>query len=134
MPENGGSPPDRATIEVEPSTAEWGARNDRWSDDLLELRQRLERELPQEVEPAGVGEGKLGVELIPIVVALGSAGVFTAMVDVFRAWLSEKPGRREITATIKGPDGERTVTVTGDNVQSGDLATTLQEVVRQSPA
>lgn len=122
------------TIEVAPSTAEWGAKNDRWREDLIELRQRLERELPAQVEPAEVEAGKLGLELIPIVVALGSAGVFTAMVDVFRAWLSERPGRREITAVITGPEGERTVTVTGDNVQSGDLAATLQEVARQSPA
>lgn len=133
MSDSDESPSVPVTIEVAPSTAEWGAQNDRWSEDLLELRQRLERELPTEVEPAKVEDGKLGLELIPIVVALGSAGVFAAMVDVFRAWLSEKPGRREITATIKGPDGERTVTVTGDNVQSGDLATTLQEVARQSP-
>ena len=121
------------TIEVAPSTAEWGAKNDRWNDDLIELRQQLERSLPEQVEPSAVGEGKLGLELIPIVVALGSSGVFTAVVNVFRAWLNEKPGRREITVTIKGPEGERTVTVTGDNVKSGDLAKTLQEVAKQGP-
>lgn len=126
MTDSSGGVPDSSgqvlVLSVEPGEEEWGSReDDRWREDLLELRKTLENNAPEAVEPAPAEEGSMGIALVPIIIALGHAGVFTAMVSGLKAWLSERPKRRTATVTVRVGDTVKTLTVTAENIDSSDL-------------
>lgn len=126
------------TIEIAPGLEEWeSSDDDRWRSDLFELRQEMERAAPEAVSDGIAAPGtKKGVELIEIIVALGSAGVFSAAVEAFKAWLAARPsGRRTIsvTYTVVDEDGRRrqgNAVITGDNVDSNELTAATGEVFK----
>ena len=116
-------------LEVEPDTSEWGSRNDKWQADLFTLRQRLEQRVPAAVVPAVAKDGHMGVEYTEVALALGSSGVFTAAVEVFRVWLQEKNKTRKLVARWKIGDESGEVTLDGDNIDSNDLTAIVQEKI-----
>jgi hypothetical protein len=118
-------------VTIEPGEAEWGNReDDRWRRDLIELRAAVEREAGTAVAPAPVADNTMGIALIPIVIALGQAGVFTALVNGLKAFLSARPKHRSVTATVEIDGQIRTVTVTADNVDSNDLTKIAHDLLR----
>lgn len=48
------------SLTMVPSESEWGSRNDRWRSDLFELRQRIERAVPDGVAPSQPVDGQNG--------------------------------------------------------------------------
>jgi hypothetical protein len=116
-------------ISFEPDDEEWGTRDDRWREDLFDLRTDLEREVPEAVEPEPPKSDAMGVEIVPVIVALAHAGVFTSMVAGLKAWLANRPKRRSITATWKIGDQTGTLTITADNIDGGALVALGQSIV-----
>jgi len=117
-------------LEVAPDEEEWGSRNDKWQLDLFTLRQELERAVPDSVEELKPGEGQLGLVLVPIIVALGSSGAFTAALSAFKAWLAQRPVHRRINVKFKIGDTEGEVTIDADNVASNGLTAVANEVLK----
>ncbi len=129
--------PDRPAVSLRmvPSESEWGSRNDRWRSDLFELRQRIERAVPDGVAPPQPVEGHMGIELAQIIVDFATAGVFTAAIEAMKAWLHEKPGRRAIDAEYEYDDNGTVrrgrVTITADNIASNDVTIALGQVLQR---
>lgn len=105
-------------LTVEPG--DFFAKDDnRYAGELRELRQIMERDV-EGVVPAEPGDGTRGIELVGVVVALGQAGVFTAVVSAFKAWLGRRPSRSlEVSYEIDGHKGHLIIDAT--NVDSNDL-------------
>jgi hypothetical protein len=124
-------PSETFILAIEPDVEEWGSREDqRWKDDLFTLRQAVEFSAGEAVAPAPMAKNAMGFELVPIVVALGNAGAFSALVAGLKVWLSERPQRRTITASWQIGDRRGTATVTGDDLASDDLSALMQEIVK----
>jgi hypothetical protein len=51
------------------------------------------------------------------------------MVAGLKAWLANRPKRRSITATWKVGDQTGSLTITADNIDSGDLAALGKSIV-----
>ncbi|MFC0527611.1 effector-associated constant component EACC1 [Phytohabitans kaempferiae] len=63
-----------------------------------------------------------------LILSLGSAGVFTAAIEIVRAWLA-RDKRRAIEMTVTGADGQqRTVRVTAENAGPESFAHILAVV------
>lgn len=101
-PSDHGARTGTAVLRVRPDTFEWGsADDDRWRADLADLEYRLRRELPEETADPGVGVGTKGpAEINEIILALGSAGAVTASVEIIKAWISARPGRRKVRVVV----------------------------------
>jgi hypothetical protein len=69
---------------IEPRNAQYSPDDDRWRAHVVSLRQDLQAQVDT-AERGRLVPGTKGT-LDELVVALGSAGAFTAMVDCFRAW------------------------------------------------
>jgi hypothetical protein len=123
------------SLTMVPSESEWGSRNDRWRSDLFELRQRIERAVPDGVAPSQPVDGQMGLEWAQIIVDFAAAGVFTAAIEAMKAWLHEKPGRRAIEAEYEYDDNGTVrrgrATITADNIASNDVTTALGEVLQE---
>lgn len=123
------------SLTMVPAESEWGSRNDRWRSDLFELRQRIERAVPDRVASPQPVDGHMGLELAQIIVDLATAGVFTAAIEAMKAWLHEKPGRRAIVAEYEYDDNGTVrrgrATITADNIASNDVTTALGQVLKR---
>jgi hypothetical protein len=80
-----------------------------------------------------VAEGKKGIELVEVVLTLGSAGAFTAAVEAFKIWMAKKPDHRKLDVTyeiVEGEGGNRTghIRVDATNVDSADIAAVAQNL------
>jgi len=112
---------------VEPRSEGYSPDDDRWRAQVVSLRQELQAQVDT-TERGRLVPGTKGT-VAELVVALGSAGAFTAMVDCFRAWLSRDKHRR-IDVRWDEDGVERYVTFTGDAVD----ADTVREVARAAAA
>jgi hypothetical protein len=108
------APPSRELeLVLEPRSDDYRPDDDRWREQVATLH----RELRAGVDTRLRGRSTPGTKgtIDDLIVALGSAGAFTAMVDCLRAWLG-----RDRTRTIDvrwDEDGtERFVTFRGDAV------------------
>lgn len=114
----------RLVLHVSPDTEEWGsADDDRWRADLAELQRLLSRELPDETQEPRASDSTRGVaEWNEVILALGSAGAMTAATEMFKAFVSARPGRRKVTVSVE-QDGApvRTVTVEADGLGATEL-------------
>ncbi|MGZ4761145.1 MAG: effector-associated constant component EACC1 [Ilumatobacteraceae bacterium] len=108
-------------VVVEPDTEKWDKDDDRWRLELIDLRQTLERDMPEAVEPAPKGPDGKGVFLVPVIMALGSAGVFTAMVESLKAWLHRRPSNVGLTGQVEIDGKVMKFAVNGSNVESSEL-------------
>jgi len=89
----------------------YDADDARWGEQVGQLVGELTREVGavrvvSEPQPGSKG----GPEAI--ILALGSAGAFTAAIEVFRAWLARERSRR-LTVTFQDGPTRRRLTVTG---------------------
>jgi hypothetical protein len=98
---------------LEPRSVDYQPDDQRWRDEVVGLISELHRQA--DIERRGAAsEGTKGM-LDELVVALGSAGAFTATVECLRAWLSRDRSRR-IDVRWEENGKERYVTLTGDAI------------------
>ena len=106
-------PPHELELVLEPRSDDYRPDDDRWREQVATLH----RELRAAVETRLRGRSAPGAKgtVDDLIVALGSAGAFTAMVDCLRAWLGRDRAR---TIDVRwDEDGtERFVTFRGDAV------------------
>jgi hypothetical protein len=96
-----------------PRSVDYRPDDDRWHDQVVGLVSELHRQVDLERRGAAVGGTKGSLD--ELVVALGSAGAFTAAVECLRAWLGRDRGRRiDIRWDENGQ--QRYVTLTGDAI------------------
>ena len=86
----------------------------RWLSQVSRLHQEVRREADEfrrEVTPVEGGKG--GIE--QIILAFGTAGVFTAVVDIVKAWISQDKTRTAVFRVKEG-DQEKVIEITADGV------------------
>jgi hypothetical protein len=125
------------TLRVRPDTFEWGsAEDDRWRSDLADLEYQLRRELPEETLDPGVGVGTKGpAEVSEIILAVGSAGAVTATVEIIKAWISARPGRRKVRVAVDTRvSGKHEVLVEADGLGASEVKDLAEQGLRARPA
>jgi hypothetical protein len=100
-------------IALEPRNGDYEQHDERWQSQVVGLISELRREVDVERRGTPV-EGSKGT-LDELVVALGSAGAFTATVECLRAWLGRDRSRR-IDVRWNEDGKARHVTLTGDAI------------------
>jgi Effector Associated Constant Component 1 len=112
----------RAAFDVvlEPRSDDYGPDDDRWRDQVSTLR----GELRDRVEVRDQGRSVPGTKgtIDELIVSLGSAGAFTAMVECVRAWLARDRNRR-IDVRWDENGTERFVSFSGDAVDRETVRT-----------
>jgi hypothetical protein len=100
-------------LAVEPRNDSYDPDDYRWQDQVVTLYADLHAQVDT-VRRGGTVEGAKGT-IDQLVIALGSAGAFQAVVDCFRAWLGRDRDRR---IDVRWDDNgvERSVTLTGEAV------------------
>ena len=117
---------------ADPMEIEFSAANDRFDDDdprwreqVADLTDELRREVDRVWTRRTPTPGAKGA-VDSVVMLLGSAGVFTAAVEVLRIWVS-RDKHRSVTLTFSGPDGVRqSVQVSADNAGSQAMASLVE--------
>jgi hypothetical protein len=100
-------------VVVEPRNDHYHPDDDGWRDQVVTLYADLDSQVDM-VRRGRSAEGAKGA-VDEVIIALGSAGVFAAVVDCFRAWLGRDRDRRiDVRWTENGV--ERSVTLTGEAV------------------
>ncbi len=127
----------RLTLDVAPSTWEWGSRDDdRWRTDLAELQQLLQRDLPGSLRhppDATTKDLKGTAEWGQLIVDLGTAGAFAAAAASFQSWLSARPGRRKLVIKYSAKSNEGELVLDGDGITSEALAEVAQKALDKLP-
>jgi hypothetical protein len=126
-----GSPP--LSVELRPRSDRFSPDHPNWSAQVTTLWEGLEetagtvrRELAPVPGRKGGGE--------TIILALGSAGAISAMVEVIKAWLSRDRSRSlEITSHVEG-HGRRTITIHGEQVSDAAIREAVQGLVGSGDA
>jgi hypothetical protein len=98
---------------IEPRSDDYRPDDDRWRDQVAGLYSALHAEADVVQRGSAVAGTKGTID--SFVVALGSAGAFTATVECFRAWLSRDRSRR-IDVRWDDNGTEHFVTLTGDAI------------------
>jgi hypothetical protein len=94
-------------------SSDYRVDDDRWRDQVVDLVTELRQQV--DVTRRGVPVPGSKGTLDELVVALGSAGAFTAAVECLRAWLSRDRSRR-IDVRWDENGEQRYVTLTGDAI------------------
>lgn len=99
---------------VEPASDAYDPDDERWRDQVSALLTELHAQTDVESRAAVHAAGTKGVSA-EIILALGTAGTFTATVECFRAWLGRDRSRR---IDIRWDDNgtERFVSLSGDGI------------------
>jgi Effector Associated Constant Component 1 len=117
MDVGGGAVPDSVSgqfeIAIEPRSHEYDDHDDRWRNQVIGLYSELRAQVDA-VQRSREVPGMKGT-LDELIVALGSAGAFTATVECLRAWLGRDRSRR-IDVRWDEDGAERFVTLTGDAI------------------
>jgi hypothetical protein len=102
-------------VVVEPRNDTYDQDDDRWRAQVADLTTELDGivDTAQRVQPVAGTKGAL----IEVIIALGTAGAFTATVECLRAWLGRDRHRR---VELRWEEGgvQRTVTLTGEAIDS----------------
>jgi Effector Associated Constant Component 1 len=114
-------------VAVEPHNDQYDPDDDRWRGQVVTLYQDLNAQVDT-VRRGRPVEGTKGA-IDQVIVALGSAGVFTAMVDCLRAWLGRDRDRRIDVRWVENGQ-ERSVTLTGEAVDNR----TVREIAKAAVA
>ena len=104
---------------LEPHSDRFDPDDDRWRSQVRDLYRDLTDEvgsLRREAQPAPGTKGAVDI----VILALGSAGAFTATVECLRAWLSRDRSRRLDVAWEVDGRTER-VTVSGDAIDNAAI-------------
>lgn len=124
---------DNVSIGLVPNSARYNADDDRWRDQVADL-----------VRDLRVETGSLSIARTPVpgtkgsldslVLALGSAGVFTTALDVLRVWLA-RDKTRSVDLTYTDREGkQQRLNVTATNSGSDALAPVIAAVAGQIEA
>ena len=114
-------------LAVEPHNDHYHPDDDRWRDQVATLYAELDAQVDT-VRRGRPVEGAKG-SIDQLVIVLGSAGVFGAVVDCLRAWLGRDRDRRiDVQWVEKGV--ERSVTLTGEALD----ARTVREIAKAAVA
>ena len=100
-------------VAVEPHNDQYDPDDDRWRDQAATLYADLHYQVGT-VRRGHPVEGTKGT-IDQVIIALGSAGAITAVVDCFRAWLGRDRDRR-IDIRWEENGVERSVTLAGETV------------------
>jgi len=106
-------------LRIDASSEKYGLNDARWMQQVDSLYSDLHSDvgkLRKEVEPVEGQKG--GVETI--ILALGTAGAFTAAVQMFQAWLA-RDRTRNLTLTVIKDGVEKSVTVTGKGMNEATI-------------
>ncbi len=114
-------------VVVEPHNDSYDPDDDGWRDQVATLYADLDAQVDTVRRGRPVEGAKGAVD--QLVIALGSAGVFGAVVDCLRAWLGRDRDRRIDVRWVEN-GVERSVTLTGETVD----ARTMREVARAAMA
>jgi hypothetical protein len=79
-------------VTLEPGSARFASHDDRWLSQVADLVTGLERVPVSRVRRDRPLAGAKGA-VTDVIVSLGSAGVFTAVVEVIKLWLGRDSGR-----------------------------------------
>jgi len=112
-------------VELTPHSDRFDPNDLRWATQVGTLWQALEEEAGTVRRDATQVPGqKGGVETI--ILALGSAGAITAMVEVVKAWLGRDRSRSLEITTVDEAGGRRTVTVHGEQIDDATMREALK--------
>jgi hypothetical protein len=100
-------------IALEPRSDDYRPDDDRWRDQVVGLVSELRRQV--DVERRGSPQPGTKGTLDELIVALGSAGAFTATVECLRAWLGRDRSRR-IDVRWEENGEQRYVTLSGEAI------------------
>jgi len=114
-------------IVVEPRNDEYDPDDEGWRDQVAALYSDLDDSVDTVRRGSPVAGAKGAVD--QLVIAMGSAGVFTAAVDCLRAWLGRDKDRRIDLRWTQGGE-ERSVTLTGEAVDNE----TMRELAKAAAA
>lgn len=105
-----------------PTHGQLDANDPRWDAQVQELMEMLKAHAAPARKAAGTPEeGKKGIDASSIILALGSAGVVTAAVQVFMAWLKRDKKRSLSIKTTK-----QSIEINGDNLSEEVLLKALE--------
>ncbi|MGK5684887.1 effector-associated constant component EACC1 [Actinoplanes sp. URMC 104] len=107
-------------IKVGVADGDWFDEDPRWNRQRLELFAAIRDASGASTRPAA-DSGKGTAETV--IVALGSAGAFTAVIEIFKAWIGTRKNRK-ITVT-RVSDGT-TLVLTMDNVSEDEARRWLE--------
>ena len=121
------------TIGLVPNSARYDADDDRWRDQVADLVRELKVETDALTVARTPVPGTKG-SLDSLVLALGSAGVFTTALDVLRVWLA-RDKTRSVDLSYTDRDGNRQrLNVTATNSGADTLAPVIAAVADQIQA
>ena len=106
-------------LRIEPSSEKFGPNDSNWMGQVEALYSDLQLEVGKvgkRVEPVEGHKGGMGA----IILALGSAGAFTAAVQMFQAWLG-RDRTRGLTLSILKDGKEHTVSVSGTGMDEAAI-------------
>ena len=117
----------RLELVVEPRNDDYDPADDRWRAQVGTLY----AELADQVDTYRRGRSVPGTKgtIDEVILALGSSGALTAVVECFRAWL-QRDKSRSIDVRWDEDGVERRVTFSGDNVDTA----TVREIARAAAA
>jgi hypothetical protein len=78
---------DQVELRLEPPTDRFDALDDRWLEQVDGFVAELDQEVGGVDRDRAAAAGGKGFDLANIVLTLGSAGAFTATVEVIKSWL-----------------------------------------------
>ncbi|WP_436535122.1 effector-associated constant component EACC1 [Actinoplanes sp. HUAS TT8] len=107
-------------IEIRVADLDWLEDDPRWRSQRLELITAL-RDAPDIRLDEASDSGKGAAETV--IVALGSAGAFTTMIEIFKAWIGTRPNR---TIMIKRKNGDSTIEFTVKNISTAEAMKLLE--------
>jgi Effector Associated Constant Component 1 len=110
-------------VAVEPHNDSYDPDDEGWRAQIARLYQDLDAQVGTVRRERPVEGAKGAVD--QVIVALGSAGVFTAVVDCLRTWLGRDRDRRIDVRWVENGQ-ERSVTLTGEAVDNQ----TVREVAK----
>jgi Effector Associated Constant Component 1 len=110
-------------VAVEPRNDSYDPDDQGWREQIATLYQDLDAQVGTVRRGRPVEGAKGAVD--QVIVALGSAGMFTAVVDCLRAWLGRDRDRRIDVRWVEN-GRERSVTLTGESVDNQ----TIREIAK----
>ena len=124
---SGADPGGPLEVVVEPRNDQYDPDDDGWQDQVRTLYADLDASVGTIRRSRRVDGAKGGAD--QLILALGSAGVFTAVVECLRAWLGRDRDRRLDVRWVEN-GAERSVTLTGEAVDDE----TMREIARAAVA
>ncbi|MFX0200703.1 MAG: hypothetical protein ACFFCW_31675 [Candidatus Hodarchaeota archaeon] len=110
---------DQFEMTIEAINEDYNPNDDRWIKQINQLYLDLQSEVGNVRKEVIPQEGRKG-GLESIILALGSAGVITAAVDIFRAWLG-RDRSRQLKLTTRVGNEVKEIVVSGTGISSASL-------------